>query len=55
MSGFLYIGICYITVMQEKYELSYKKEYYIVAMKTFKEIWDKEPEGVWESYLNIIY
>lgn len=37
----------------EKYELSSNKDdYYFAAQNKFKKIWDKEPEGVWESYLN---
>lgn len=39
--------------LEEKYGLSLsKEEYYLVAQNKFKKIWDKEPEGVWESYLN---
>ncbi len=39
--------------LEEKYKInSSKDDYYLAAQKKFKTIWDKEPEGVWESYLN---
>lgn len=38
--------------LEDKYAKLDKKEYYKLAEKNFAKIWDDEPEGVWESYLN---
>lgn len=38
--------------LEDKYACLDKKEYYKLAEKSFAKIWDDEPEGVWESYLN---
>jgi len=38
--------------LDDKYSDLDRKTYYKVSEKSFSKIWDDEPEGVWESYLN---
>jgi len=40
-----------LLTLDDKYNLN-REDYYKMAEKKFSKLWQDEPKGVWESYLN---